>query len=420
MNANIFIPPKFNGAFAAFVDFLLPHILKAHQNIEGIEISRSDTEKLKALRDQRVLLCTNHPSHAEPMVAWHLANLIGDRFNYMATRRAFDFLGGALGEMFSSLGGYSIVPGIADRGAMKMTRKILTNRSGKLTIFPEGEPMCGENDNLMPFQPGPVVLAFGALEEARRTDPSAEIIFQPGFIKYVIQANDKKIKSTLNKATQKVERALEIVPPPGRTMLRRYLVIGLKLISLLEERYKIKVKNSHDFDYRTGRIRHVILDNVAEFIGWKKYNKKADAIQKLRSLTSILEMVEIGLEVPGLRELGPKELQWANRECVVAYDVIVIKRDYLLSRPTPERYFEWLSRFESLVLGSPPHALGGKPHYLSRKAHVLLGDSFRLGDYLELYKKKKKKAIEEVVAKLRGEISELLEESKPLTRELFF
>ena len=94
----------------------------------------------------------------------------------MATRRAFDFLGGMLGTVFN-LGGYSIVPGIADRGAMKMTRQILSKRAGKLTIFPEGEPMCGENDNLMPFQPGPVVLAFGALEDARKQEPDATLYY---------------------------------------------------------------------------------------------------------------------------------------------------------------------------------------------------------------------------------------------------
>ena len=415
MKGELFIPPKFNPLFASFVDLILPGILKVHQNITDIIITDSDKQKLRALKNKRVLLCTNHPSHAEPMITWYLANIMGSRFNYMATRRAFDFLGGMLGTMFSNLGGYSIVPGIADRGAMKMTRQILSKRAGKLTIFPEGEPMCGENDNLMPFQPGPVVLAFGALEDARKQEPDADIILQPGFIKYVIDSSASEIKQTLEKATSQIERALEIIPPNGRTMLRRFLIIGLRLLGDMEKRYEIKVEKGQNFDFRTGKIRHVILDNVADFLQVKKYDRKADAIQKVRFLTSVLEMVEIGLEVPGLRELGPKELQWANRECVLAYDLIVIKSDYLLNRPTPERYFEWLARFESLVLGTPPHALGGKPHHLPRRAHIFLGDPIKLADFLPEYKKNKKSAIEAVTGSLRTEIGELLEDAQPLT-----
>ena len=94
-------------------------------------------------------------------------------------------------------------------------------------------------------------------------------------------------------------------------------------------------------DFRIGKLRHTILDRVAEMMKLKHYNTGADAIHKLRHLTSIIELLEVGYESPELPVLTPSELAAANRECIKAYDFIVIKRDYLVSRPTPERFYEW-------------------------------------------------------------------------------
>ena len=411
---KFFIPPDFNLAAAWFADAALPLTLKTYQNIEEILISPEDREMLRSLRKRRLLFFTNHPSQAEPMLAYHIANVMGSRFNYMATRRAFDFLFGAVGKLFAGVGAYSILPGVADRESMRMTRQILAAPGGKLAIFPEGEPMCGENDSLMPFQPGFLKLGFAALADARKVEPEADITILPGFMKYVIKTPRAEILSHLHKSIAAIEQRLG-ADPGDRNLLRRFLMVGRLLLEQAEKEYGTEGQTNTDFGYRIGRLRHRILDNVARSMELKHYNKEADAIHKLRHLTSIIELLEVGYESPELPRLSAAALAGANRECIKAYDFIVIKPEYLVSRPTPERFYEWLQRFESLALGKTPRALGGEPHPLPRRAHITFTEPLSLGAHYEAYRADKAKAVNELTVHIRSLIEGLLKASEPLT-----
>ncbi|MCB1319517.1 MAG: 1-acyl-sn-glycerol-3-phosphate acyltransferase [Leptospiraceae bacterium] len=414
---QFFIPPDFQLPVAWFADAALPGVIKQYQNIDAIIIDKSDRQMLRSLRKERLLFFTNHPSQAEPMIAYHVANVMGARFNYMATRRAFDFLFGAVGKLFQSVGAYSVTPGIADRDSMRMTRSIVANSGGKLVLFPEGEPMCGENDSLMPFQPGIIKLSFGALQDARKKDASADIIILPGFIKYKFEATEAEIREDLHKSIREIEIALG-VDPGQRNLLRQFLMVGRLLLEQAEKEYAIEVKPDSDFDYRIGRVRHRMLDNIARRMELKNYNKESDAINKLRHLTSILELIEINYPMKDLPKLSAADMKWCQRECVKAYDMIVIKREYLVSRPTPERFYEWLARFESYVLGKTPRMLGGHPPQLPRNAYLSFATPFKLGQYYDDYSRDKSKTVEKVLGKLRQDMEKLLEDSHQLTYTL--
>jgi len=411
---KFFIPPDFNLAAAWFADSMLPTALKQMQNIEDIVIQEKDRALLRSLRNERMLFFTNHPSQAEPMIAYHIANVIGSRFYYMATRRAFDFLFGIVGKWFQSTGAYSILPGVPDRESMMMTRKLLSKPSGKLVIFPEGEPMCGENDSLMPFQPGIIRLGYSALEDARSSDSSADITLLSGFIKYVIKTPREEAIKHLENSIHEIEERIG-AQAGGRNLLRRFLMVGRILLEQAEKEYGVEASPDQDFDFRIGHLRHKILDDVAAAMKLKNYNQKADAITKLRHLTSVIELIEIGYPSADLPHLSPEELARVNRECVKAYDFIVIKRDYLVSRPTPERFYEWLQRFQSLVLGKTPRMLGGEPHPLPRKAHLFLAKPFRLGEFYPQFKENKAKTVEELMKRIRSDMQSLLDESSGLT-----
>lgn len=414
---KFFLPPEFNLAAAWFADALLPSALAQYQNIHGVVLREEDREMLRSVRDKRLLFFTNHPSQAEPMIAYQLANVMGSRFRYMATRRAFDFLFGAIGKLFQGVGAYSVLPGVPDRDSMRMTRQILAEPGGKLAIFPEGEPMCGENDSLMPFQTGFLKLGFAALLDARKVDPLADVTVLPGFIKYVIQTPRSEVQAHLEKSIAELERHLG-VEAGGRNLLRQFLMVGRILLEQSEKEYGIEVAPDSDFDFRIGRLRHRILDNVARLMKVGHYNKEADAISKLRHLTSIIELLEVGYESAELPKLSPAELTRASRECIKAYDFIVIKRDYLISRPTPERFYEWLQRFQSLALGKTPRALGGEPHPQPRLAHVSFAKPFQLGEHLQEFQKDKAKYVHILTDQIRAEMQTLLDQSLSLTYTL--
>ena len=147
----------------------------------------------------------------------------------------------------------------------------------------------------------------------------------------------------------------------------------------------------------------------------KHYDLGADAIQKLRLITTTLELIEVEYPSSDLPKLTAQELEYISKECIKAYDFIVMKPDYLISYPTPERFYEWLQRFESLVLGTTPRMLGGEPHHEPRKAHMFFGKTYKFGDYAEAYKKNKSEVVTKFLADIRKEMQSMLDESQSLT-----
>ena len=71
---SLFIPPNFNPLTAMFFDFALPGVLKLYQNIEDIVVSDEDKKMLRSLKNERMVFFTNHPSQAEPLIAYYKSN----------------------------------------------------------------------------------------------------------------------------------------------------------------------------------------------------------------------------------------------------------------------------------------------------------------------------------------------------------
>lgn len=278
--------------------------------------------------------------------------------------------------------------------------------------------MCGENDNLMPFQPGLAQLSFWGMEDALKTDPNADIMVLPAFIKYVIKANDSRIIEDLHRSIGRIENKLG-VDSGDRNLLRRFLMVGRILLENAERDYGIQVEPDSDFNHRTGKLRHTMLNNIADKLGLTTgYDRDADAIHKLRYLFAIVELIELNYPSPKIPKISPELLEWAKTECVKTYDLIVIKRDYLLSRPTPERFYEYLNRYESIVMGRTFHALGGGPSHLPRKAYVNFARPFKLSEFYKTYKQNKDRGLDTLMERLKNDIQRLLNNTTHLTRNI--
>lgn len=412
-----FIAPSFNLPLLWTADLLEWPILKILQNIEEVDILPGDREKLRSLRDRRILMAMNHPSTAEPPVTMSISKVMGARFNFMASRQVFEWSGGLIGQLISQVGAYSVIAGIADRESLKMSREILRRDRGKLVIYPEGEPTSGENDSLMPFQPGAMQLGFWGLDDARKDDPNASLVVLPAAIKYTVRSSREEVRDTLNKHLGALERILKI-DPGEKNLLRRFLTVGRVLLEKAEEEYRIPHEPDKGFDFRIGRLRHTILDSVADQFKIKNYDREGDAIHKLRQAISAYELVVLDYPDPSVPKLNSEQKDWMLGEILTAFDFIVIKREYLVSNPTPERFFEWLTRFETYVYRRKPRMIGGEPSILPRTAHVRFAPAFDLSDYYEDYKKKKKATVEKVTHRLKEEISGLLHGMEDLTYTL--
>lgn len=409
-----FLGPNFNLPILWITDLLADKIIRYSHNIENIIISEEDKKMLRNLEKERLLFFTNHPSTAEPMIAYHIANVMGSRFHYMTTRRAFDFLSGVASIFLRGLGCFSVVPGIPDKESLKMARSILTQPKGKLVLFPEGEPMCGENDVLMPLQPGILKLSLSAYEDLQKIETGSDITILSGFIKYKIKSSTERVLEDLLHSIQNIENHLGL-ESGNRNLLRRFLMVGRVLLENGEKEYGIQSFQSEDYNFRIDRLRHKILDRVAHQLQLINFNEQADAIQKLRHLTSIIELIELKYPHLKLPSLSSREIEEIKRDCIRAYDFITIKTDYLVSKPTPERFYEWLQRFESIVLNKNPQAMGGVPSHLPRDAYVYFSKPFLVSNCYKDYKRNKKAGLLNFLQHVEDDMKTLLNHSKELT-----
>ena len=412
-----FIPAKNNPFLHWLVDTIYWIALKAVQNIDEIVMKPEDVELLKSMKSERMLFFSNHPTTAEPPVTYQIANMMGTRFRYMGSRQVFDWDFGLTGKLLSNIGAFSIIAGINDRESLKTARSTLAAPEGKLVLYPEGEPTSGENDNLMPFQQGVVQIALWAYEDAIKVDPNADIKILPAFMKYVFNGSAEELNEHLSDSIKKIEIKFEI-DPGNKNLLRRFLTVGRNILQHAESMYNVSVKDDKDFDYRVGRVRHAILDNVADKLGIKDYKKDQDAIMKLRQLIAIIEMIGVKYEDPKLPKLTKDQLSWAKGEVEKAFDFVAIKKDYLVSYPSPERFYEWLLRFESYIFNKKPRMLGGLPPRKSRKAYVYLSKPVSLSSYYADYKKDKRGTSEKLLKDLRTNMQFMLDESLKMTKTL--
>lgn len=399
MSTDSFISYDYSYPFLWFLDASIPSILKLLHNIDEVVIKEQDKRMLKSLKGERLVFVSNHPSTKEPPITFYLSRYTYSRFHYMAGREVFDWMNGFVGQVIKRMGAYSVIAGISDRESLKATRAILTEPEGKLVLFPEGEPTGNENDTLLPFQPGATQLAFWGYEDALKKDPKADICFLTTCIKYRMSGSIHEIRKDVDKSLDRLEQYFDL-SKKGKTLVHRMLSIGRCLVERAEEDLGLKPGPTWDFDYRVGNLRHHILDTVAEKVRIKKWDFNANAIEKLRKLLSTFEMVSVGVPDPKKELPTLRAAKWGRLYLQKVYDFISIKKEYLVSKPTPERIYEWIYRFENEVFGS----FSQRPS----SAFVNFAPVFKISEYYPEYKKNKKETVDKLTQRQRDEIQKML------------
>ncbi|MDZ4724585.1 MAG: 1-acyl-sn-glycerol-3-phosphate acyltransferase [Leptospira sp.] len=402
-----FIPPAFDLPFAWTLDLSFPILSKLLFNLDGVEISKEDKRLLNDLKNKRLLYLSNHPSDVEPAIAYYVANEMGSRFHFMASRSIFNWGFGLVGEFIKRVGAFSVLTGSADRDAIKMARKILSASEGKLVLYPEGM-MSGENDNLVSFMPGVAQIAFGGLEDALKRDPAADLYVLPTFVKYIISGSKETIVREIENSLQRIERKLKLYPG-GRTLLRRFLTVGRVLLE--ETEFELGVPKADiegkDFDYRLGRARHTALNQAGNILN-VKFKDTDHAIDKIRQLFTALDAMDAGSPLPTTpKELTPQNIRRARQLVDTAYTFLITRQKSLIQHPSAERLFEWIISFERHVFG--------KSEDRARRAHVLVSSPISLTPYHKIYLSNKREGISALMSEVRKQMERLVEKGKSLT-----
>ncbi len=381
-------------------------------NLDYIEVSPEDKKLLRSYKNERLIYISNHPTTKEPPVAYNSANIMDTRFHYMAAREVFSWGAGIVGDFIQSIGAYSVLAGAPDRESLKASREIIAKPAGKLVLFPEGEPTSGMNDTLLPFQPGVSQLGFWGLEDALKADPNAKMSVILTFVKYRMTNSLEWLRKDIDQSLTRMEDKLGI-SKTGKDIVHRFLSVGKRMIEREEREYNIQIDPDkiEDFDYRLGRMRHAILDNIALKANFPKWDKEANAIEKLRKILSTLELVTIGTPDPKSELPSLEMATWARKAAVKAYDFISIHTSYIKELPSAERLYEFLYRYENEIFG--------ETHNRSHKAVVRLAKPFLLNDFLESYKVEKRKTVDDLTNRLRTEMENLLNDEIKKSVPLF-
>src|SRR5712692_10339953 len=100
-----FRPALDNPKIIRAAQLLAAPVARLWRRIVAISVAEEDLDRLRALRDQRFMLCSNHPTLGDPLVILDLSRRLRMTFNGMAAR---DMFLGPIGWLFQRMGGYSV------------------------------------------------------------------------------------------------------------------------------------------------------------------------------------------------------------------------------------------------------------------------------------------------------------------------
>lgn len=374
--------------------------------IVGVDYLAEDLERLRALKDQRVLIAPNHPTNTEPALLFHLSKVVDQEFHYLACREAFDSGGGLWGQWIRRLGAFSVVRGTADRASFRATRQELGAPAAKVVIFPEGE-VYSQNDTLLPFHEGVFQLAFWALEELREREPEGSLYILPLALKYVF-ATDMRLP--MQWSLGRLERFTGSTVPHSAEFYLRLRGVGMAMLRSLEREYRLpSPKNDaleSDFTPRLSAVKEAILQRVALAAGVP--DPRGETLpERMRVLIHALHTVT--QEAPSEKTLYDAELRRQQRErsAPLLRDLdrianwIAVYDGYVKENPSQERIADLLIRLERECFGKA---------YLRgpRRCRIRLGEPLNLAEHLPDYKTQRRQTVRSVTQAVERRITPLL------------
>ena len=369
--------PAHPAPLAAFVaGVLLPTALKQRQ-VARVEIADEDVARLQALQNQRVVLTPNHPTNNDPALVFTLSRRAQIPFHYLCCREAFDGWNGWWGFFIQRLGAYSVVRGTIDRESFRYTRQVLAQPKSKLVIFPEGE-VYSQNDSLLPFQVGAVQLALWGREEARKTEPEAQVLILPIALRYRFE---RRCDRRTIAETFAFGKELKLPREQSADLYARMRAVAVAVLSEVEREYSLPEAGdgaNADLTPRFMAAKSAALNRAAQLLEVGDLPRGSTPEQ----MRVLLHRAEQELHAPpqesdagstpgASSEQRRARFQLAWRDLERLANWIAIYDGYAAQNPSLERIAEVIFRLENDVLGKATYAG-------NRIATVKVGEAFSL------------------------------------------
>jgi hypothetical protein len=399
MNAD-FRPPLDNPFIIRAAQLAAPLAVRLWRQVVAIDIPEEDLQRLRVLRDQRFLLCSNHPTLGDPLVIIELSRRLGVRFNGMAARELFI---GPVGWLFQHMGAYSVRRGVPDRDAIRMTRRLLAEEDRKVVMFPEGVTY-EHNDLLLPFQSGVIQIGFWVLEDLEKLGKEVRLPMGPVAIKYLLIGEARR---AIVRRLAALERALGLPEPPAGDLYQRLRVVGERVLARIERELGLSPSLDTPLAERIAAAKEHLLSHAAQELDARPPPGAAPA-ERMHFLDHALAayMVEFAQsDVEYERRLHQRRLEIAEplaADLRRLHNFLAVSDGYVAAGMTQERFLEVLARLEVEVLGR-------EERRLPSRALLRAGEVLDLGEFFPEYRQNKRAAVVAATAALQRRIQELLQ-----------
>ena len=406
-----FRSPKNSSFLIWSAKLILPLILRLALKVFAVEVKEEDLRRLKELKGHRVVLTPSHSGGLEPFVLLHLSKVLGEEFNFLAAKGAFESFSFA-GWLIQRLGAYSIVQGIPDKSSFRMTKQLLIEGKRWLVIFPEGFT-CWQNDIVMPFQQGVAQLAFWAYEDLDKRGELPSLYFVPIAIKYIYL---RDMRNEIESSLQRLESKLfSLSKPKHLNLYNRLRRLGEAVLSANEKEFNVRPNKDASLNERIQHIKELIVSRVSHALGVSSLPEQP-LLERIRYLLNTID--HIVYSESGAPEYVEHLLQKRQQELQVLYDdlcqvlhFVALYEGYVSDTLTPERFLDVLGLFELEVLGRG--RIWGP-----RKALVKIGEPINLKNYYLQYQTNKRDALRDVTTTMESSVGQMLaklsHQSKPI------
>ncbi len=404
MAAN-FYPPRLNRFLVRLAQFIAPCGASWFYQFELV-VSPECLEKIRSLKNQRLLLLPNHPTFQDPIVMFLLSAKLGQTFYYLA---AYELLSEPVGGILQRLGVYSIRRGLVDRSSIAQTLELLTQPGCRLVVFPEGG--CSfQNDTVMPFRVGAVQIAFQAMSKTvKQGEPLPDLYVVPVSIKY---RYTQDMNGVINQTLNRLEQALNLNVVSGSSSYERLQAIADRVLVKVEQDYGLHspATNHQTWDQRISLLRTHILEQCEQQLGIVS-NPKELARERTYRIEYALETKADQFESEAaMPESKTSEDDRASHLVLIEksvkrllnFDAIYVR--YVAENPTPERFLDTLTRLEREVFDiDKPPAKG------YRQARVKIGEPVNLKDVFADYRRDRADTVNAVTLKIQQAVQQNLD-----------
>ena len=403
-----FKPPRESSLIIGTARVLLPLLLKGFLKVVKVDVDESSLEQITRTDGSPTVFAPNHPGHPDSAVMFWVSAHSRRLFRYLAARESFGIGGSVRGFLMQSLGAYSVIRGAADRRSFRLTMDYLSNKNGKLVIFPEGEVSL-QNDTVMPFENGVVQSCFWALDQMRRADNLRQLFIVPVGIRYLyIEPMWNEIDIALKHLEEKLFDSSYKAPDNIYTRLRD---IGVKMVSVLEREHLIKPEDTSTLNDRIEHLKHHILNQIEAFLAIPP-DADSTPIKRVRVIKNLIDD-EMYDDVPDatsyIRQIHAQRIATFMKfhtELNRLTNFNAIYDGYVAESPTQERFLEVISRFEVEVFGRSK--IRGPT-----SAIVRIGEPKNLLESYEDYRARKRQTTQKVTLQLEAEVQDLVRRALP-------